>query len=115
MVGVDIVSIARIEKSLKRFERKFLERFLNPEEIVLCNNKLPTIAGFWALKEACSKALGVGISKELGFLDIRISKSPRNAPLITLSKEKMNYFKIQNLSASISHDNGFAIAVVIIA
>ncbi|AFI05330.1 4'-phosphopantetheinyl transferase [Helicobacter cetorum MIT 99-5656] len=110
---MDIVSIARIEKSLKRFNTKFLERFLSENEIALCINKPSTIAGFFALKEACSKSLKVGIGKELNFLDIYISKSPKNAPLVTLSKEKMDYFKIQSLSASISHDNGFAIAVVI--
>ncbi|WQV56574.1 holo-ACP synthase [Helicobacter pylori] len=115
MIGIDIVSIARIEKCVKRFEMRFLERFLSPSEIVLCKDKTSSIAGFFALKEACSKALQVGIGKELSFLDMRISKSPKNAPLITLSKEKMDYFNIQSLSASISHDAGFAIAVVMVS
>ncbi|WP_104748097.1 holo-ACP synthase [Helicobacter cetorum] len=114
MVGVDIVSISRIERSLERFKMKFLERFLSSSEIDLCKDKPSTIAGFFALKEACSKALKVGIGKELSFLDIHISKSPKNAPLVTLSKEKMDYFKIQSLNASISHDAGFAIAVVVV-
>ncbi|KHL77637.1 holo-ACP synthase [Helicobacter pylori] len=115
MIGIDIVSIARIEKCVKRFEMRFLERFLSPSEIVLCKDKFSSIAGFFALKEACSKALQVGIGKELSFLDMHISKSPKNAPLITLSKEKMDYFNIQSLSASISHDAGFAIAVVMVS
>ncbi|PUD64214.1 holo-ACP synthase, partial [Helicobacter pylori] len=29
MIGIDIVSIARIEKCVKRFKMKFLERFLS--------------------------------------------------------------------------------------
>ena len=110
-VGVDLVSIARIEAFLQKFNHKGLARFLNSEEIKLA--KTPqTIAGFWAAKEACSKALKCGISKELNFHDMIISKDKKGAPLLTLTKDKMKYFNLHSLSLSISHDSGFAIAVV---
>ena len=110
-VGVDLVSIARIEAFLQKFNHKGLARFLNSEEIKLA--KTPqTIAGFWAAKEACSKALKCGISNELNFHDMIISKDKKGAPLLTLTKDKMKYFNLHSLSLSISHDSGFAIAVV---
>lgn len=71
------------------------------------------VAGFWAAKEAFSKALGVGIGYELGFLDMVITKDSKNAPCITLTKEKQTYFNIKQSALSISHDGGFAIAAVI--
>lgn len=110
-LGIDLVSIARIETFLQRFNQKGLARFLNPEEIKLAKNP-QTIAGFWAAKEACSKALKCGISKELNFHDMIISKDKKGAPLLTLTKNKMEHFNLHSLSLSISHDSGFAIAVV---
>ena len=41
-----------------------------------------------------------------------ISKDKKGAPLLTLTKDKMKYFNLHSLSLSISHDSGFAIAVV---
>lgn len=108
---MDLVSIPRIEAFCQKHGQKGLLRFLSKEEIKLA--KTPqSIAGFWAAKEACSKALKCGISKELGFHDILISKSQKGAPLLTLKKEKMQAFNLSSLSLSISHDSGFAIAVV---
>lgn len=72
------------------------------------------IAGFWAAKEALSKALGCGISKNLGFLDMCISKDSSGASHIKLSTKANNHFKVNRISLSISHDGGFAIAAVIV-
>lgn len=111
-VGVDIVSIERIEAFIDRYQTRGLRKFLNESEIALAKNP-QSIAGFWAAKEACSKALRCGIGKELTFCDILLSKDKKGAPLLRLVPEKLAYFKIQDLSLSISHDSGFAIAVVV--
>jgi len=113
MIGVDIVVIARIEKMIQKFGEKALLRFLSQDEISLV--KGPTsAAGFWAAKEAASKALGVGIGSECGFHDIFISKTEKGAPQITFSKDILQKFSIHDSSLSITHDGGFAIAVVAI-
>ena len=112
-LGTDIIEIARMEKALKRFGYKFKNRFLNEEEILLAK-KTASIAGFWSAKEAISKALGCGIGKELTFHDIIISKTLKGAPQFILSKKAQKIHKMKTSSLSISHDGGFAIAVVII-
>ena len=109
-VGTDIVSIKRVEESIEKFGYKFLDRFLNQEEID-CLKKVESIAGYWAAKEAVSKALGCGIGKELSFKDIVVKKNSNNAPYFIIESENFN---IIEASLSISHDGGFAIAVVII-
>ncbi|PAF54237.1 holo-ACP synthase [Helicobacter sp. 13S00482-2] len=118
MIGIDIVAISRIEKNITKYGEVFLKKFLSQEEILLATNslgyKITTIAGFWAAKEACSKALGVGISEQLGFLDMELSKNNKNAPFITLKKDKMSFFNIDSISLSITHDGGFAIAAVMV-
>ncbi|MDQ7047080.1 MAG: holo-ACP synthase [Sulfurovum sp.] len=112
-IGTDIVQINRIEKSLAKFGDKFKERFLHPEEIKLAK-KTESIAGFWAAKEAISKALGCGIGAELSFHDIIIRKNHKGTPIFVLNKEAQQLHKIESSSLSISHDGGFAIAVVAI-
>ena len=111
MTGIDIVSISRIEKMIERFGNKALQRFLTPKEILLVK-KASTAAGFWAAKEAASKAIGTGIGKECGFHDIQISKTKRNAPKLKYKKKIRKKYNINESVVSISHDAGFAIAVV---
>jgi len=112
-IGTDIVKIDRIKKSIDRFGDKFLYRFLNHDEILL-SNKIESYAGYWAAKEAIAKALGCGIGRELSFKDITILKTSKGVPYFQLSKKTKFYFDITTSSLSISHDGGFAIAVVAI-
>ncbi|MRI58843.1 MAG: holo-ACP synthase [Epsilonproteobacteria bacterium] len=113
MIGIDIVSIDRIEKLHKRFGTKGLERFLLPSELQEVN-RIESIAGYWAAKEAIAKALKCGIGKKLGFKDIEIYKEPSGAPNFRLLNHKEELFLIQDRSLSITHDGGFAIAAAII-
>ncbi|MDE5603243.1 MAG: holo-ACP synthase [Helicobacter sp.] len=110
-IGIDLIAIRRIKLFIQRFGEKGLLKFLTPQEIMIAKTD-QNIAGFWAAKEACSKALKCGISKELTFYDILISKSPKGAPLLTLTQDKLIAFNLHSLSLSITHDNGLAIAVV---
>lgn len=112
-VGTDIVAIKRVERSLEKFGDRFKEKYLNPSEISR-SKKSESLAGLWAAKEAVAKALGCGIGKDLGFHDIEIKKDSRGAPYFVLSKEAQELHQIKESSLSISHDSGFAIAVVIV-
>jgi holo-[acyl-carrier protein] synthase len=114
-IGTDIVVIDRIKKSLDKFGDKFLKRVFNIEEMETLNlNRPQSVAGYWASKEAISKALGCGIGRDLSFLDITIYKDERGKPHFKLSKEAKRRFDIKSSSLSIAHDGGFAIAVVVV-
>ncbi len=126
MVGVDLVAIARIERLLGKYGVSFLQNFLRKSEIALCVKKaqggesndldshlknadiahfnVERIAGFYAAKEAISKALECGISKNLTFKDIRLSKDSRGAPKAKLSKRAKKHFGVKKITLSISHD-----------
>ena len=112
MVGIDITLISRIEKLYNRWNEKGLERFLSKKEIAL-SAKIATLAGFWAAKEAASKALGTGIGKECGFHDITIKKLPSGQPILKYKKHIRKKYNIKNSHLSITHDGDFAIAVVV--
>jgi holo-[acyl-carrier protein] synthase len=114
MIGIDIVSINRIEKSIEKFENKFKNRFMSKNEQKWAI-KISSIAGIWATKEAFSKAIGTGIGAEFSFLDIEIKKTKKGKPIINiLNKNLENKLKNKQIDISITHDGGFAIAAVII-
>jgi len=111
MIGIDLIKTDRMKRLMERFGNHGLSKFLSSEEIALVKN-YSTAAGFWAAKEACSKALGCGIGNECGFHDIILSKSSKGAPQIALSPKVQDTFAITNFSVSITHDGDYAIAVV---
>jgi holo-[acyl-carrier protein] synthase len=110
-IGTDIIQIARIEKLINKYDDKFKEKYLSKEEIDRTKT-ISSLAGLWAAKEAISKALGCGICSELTFHDIIITKDHRGAPYFLLSKDAQKAHHVIKSSLSISHDGGFAIAVV---
>jgi len=111
MIGIDIILIDRISKMHEKFGNKAYERFLHKDEIALIKSP-QTAAGFWAVKEAASKAIGTGIGKECTFHDIKIDKTKQGAIRVKYSKIIRKKFKIKKSFASISHDKGLAVAVV---
>jgi holo-[acyl-carrier protein] synthase len=113
MIGIDLIKTSRMKDMITRFETKALQKFLSESEIKLVKNH-KTASGFWAAKEAFSKALGTGIGKDCGFNDIVIYKSERGAPRFNISEKIINKFNITSTSLSITHDGEYAIAVVAI-
>ncbi len=111
MIGIDLIKLDRMKRFIERFGDRGLRKFLSENEIMLINNPR-SAAGFWAAKEACSKALGCGIGTECGFHDIIISKTAKGAPILNLSPKVIEYFSIIDTSVSITHDGDYAIAVV---
>lgn len=102
-----------MNRLMERFGEKALQKFLAADEIKLVKN-YKTAAGFWAVKEACSKALGVGIGSDCGFHDIVIFKTAKGAPKIELSSKIVEKFSIKDSGVSITHDGEYAIAVVVL-
>lgn len=99
-IGIDIVQISRIEKSIQR--KHFLQSVFTPDEIDYCKNA-ENFAGLFAAKEAYLKALGCGIDRRLNKIEIAHKDSGKP------------YLKnIENSDLSISHDGNYAVASVIL-
>jgi len=112
MIGIDITVISRIQKMIDRFGSKALNKFLNQKEIELGKNT-SSYAGFWAAKEAASKAIGTGIGKNCSFHDIKIKKLKSGQPILKYKKKIRKKYNIKSTNLSITHDGGYAIAVVV--
>ena len=120
-VGVDIVNNNRLKKLIKN--KKFVERIFSKNETEYSEkirNKLNYFSKRFAAKEAFSKATGFGISKNLHFKDIEISRDKRGKPIITLNKSSILYlkkkFKVRGFKTnlSLSDEKNYSIAYVII-
>ena len=113
MIGIDLIKTSRMKRLIERFGEKGLRKFLSQNEIKLISSH-KTAAGFWAIKEAFSKALGTGIGKECSFHDIEIYKTSLGAPKLALSTKIVEIFALINTAISITHDGDYAIGVVTI-
>jgi len=114
MIGIDLIKTSRMEHMINRFGIKALQKFLKEDEIKLVKN-FKTASGFWATKEACSKALGTGIGAECNFYDIQITKTAKGAPKLIFSDKLIDKFNITDSSVSITHDGDYAISVVVLS
>lgn len=114
-IGIDIISIARIEAFIHRKGDRGLRRFLSPDEMTLYAHKPQKVASVWAAKEAFSKALGCGIGSQCGFLDIVFLHNKRGQPFLRIAPRVMQEFQIKSHSLSVSHDGGFVVAAAIVA
>jgi holo-[acyl-carrier protein] synthase len=74
-LGIDATDIPRVADVFKRYGDRFLRRVFTEEEIAYCTrrrNPVPHLAGRFAAKEACMKALGTGHSRGVLWKDIEV-------------------------------------------
>lgn len=114
-VGTDIVEIARIMAALGRFGERFLERVYTPAEQALCRGRPPELAARFAAKEAAMKALGTG-RRGVGWREVEVLADMRGRPLLHLhgrAAARAAAIGLRRFAVSLSHERGYAIAVVI--
>lgn len=113
--GVDIVRIDRLEEISPAIKQRFIDRVYTPAERLQVMGNTQALAGVFAAKEAVSKALGTGIGK-VHWQDIEIIHLSTGEPEIRLHEQALMVAQSKDFhewSVSISHDGGFAIAMVI--
>ena len=115
--GIDLVKIERIEKILRRFSYRFLEKIFSINELNQIQeikiSKTYKIASKFSVKEAAVKAMGTGFTKGISFRDIEVLNLKNGKPTIILHRKAKNVLKnIISFDVSISHDSGFVISIV---
>lgn len=114
-VGIDMVEISRIEKSVKN--KRFTDRvFSEKEQALFLSKKLPyeSMAGNWAAKEAFSKAIGTGV-RDFSLNEVSVLRNELGAPYYELSGNALEIVRDKGLefSVSITHTSEYAQAVCI--
>lgn len=115
-IGVDIIEIDRIGKSMNKFSGRFEEKIFTPKEIGYCRSQADPAKHFaarFAAKEAVLKCLGTGMAHGIGWHDIEVLRERNGKPLIKLDGKGKALFERKKLKAihiSLSHDRVNAIA-----
>lgn len=115
-VGIDIIEIERVKKSLERHGNHFLNRLFTVKEQDYClkfKDPGPHLAGRFAAKEAIVKAFGVGFGSQVHWHDIEILEDERGKPIAHFSKQVKENFQNPTMMVSISHSETNATAVAI--
>ncbi|ADU28622.1 holo-ACP synthase [Evansella cellulosilytica] len=111
--GLDLVEMDRIHALYQR-KPAFARRVLTPVELERFNQlsekrAIEYLAGRFSAKEAFSKALGIGIGKQLSFQDVSIMNDIKGKPIVIT--EKISNMKIH---LTITHTRCYAAAQVIV-
>jgi phosphopantetheine--protein transferase-like protein len=129
-VGIDLVSVSRVESIIDRWGDRFLDRIFTRAEVEYCMSRhcpARSLAARFAAKEAFFKAVS-GLSagradagggsgdKEPGairFKDVEIMIEPGEAPRLVSKGAAREALGKSRASVSLSHEEDMAVAIVI--
>ena len=114
--GIDIIEISRIEESIEKAGKAFLERVFTENEIKYCESKKKQkyqhYAARFAAKEAAFKALSWRIDDKysISWKDFEVINTDQGRP--TLKIASVDLKDIEDIDISISHCKEYAVANV---
>ncbi len=115
--GLDCESVDRFRALLEN--RPLLERLFTAGELAYClssRDPAPLLAGRFAAKEACMKALGTGLASGLRWHDMEIGRGPggRGLTMDLSGKALALAGPVRRVHLDISTGAGLAVALVAI-
>jgi len=119
-LGIDTVSISRLEKLLAARGDAFLRKVFSESEIeegVKRGNNASFFAARFAAREAFVKALGTGFRQGVSLRDIGVRKGDLGKPEFYFSKRVEDALRAKGIARchlSIAHDGDSAQAIVIL-
>lgn len=118
--GIDIVNVKRMEKVIKRWGDRFIDRVFTSGEVKICSSRAFPPSAFsmrFAAKEAFSKAIGSGMKNGTRWRDIEVFHYPGGRPGLRLhgrSQDLCEREMITGFHVSMSDDGEYGIAMVIL-
>jgi holo-[acyl-carrier protein] synthase len=112
--GIDLVEVDRIAAALVRFGDRFLQRVFTLDEQRITGTDPLRLAGRFAMKEACSKALGTGIAG-FGWRDIECLRDEQGRPIAMLhgnAAALARRLRWYTIAVSISTTRRYCVAMV---
>lgn len=118
--GIDLVEVARIQRSLERHGKRLLNRLYTPGEQAYCMRKRRSVESFaarFAAKEAGAKALGTGISRGVNWLEIEVGREPGGRPTLCFhgrAAQRAEQLGVTRTALSLTHTGDHAQASVVL-
>jgi len=118
--GVDLCEVPRIQASIERYGKHFLERVFTAREIAYADskaNRFERYAARFAAKEAGMKALGTGWRGGVAWRDFEVTNLPSGRPTLQFHGKAAEFavkLGVGNIALSITHTKEQALAMVIL-
>lgn len=118
-LGIDLVEIIRIKHIIERLGERLAMRILSAYEWQQYQNHSQPIrflAKRFAIKEAATKALGIGIQRGLALNQFNVFNNKSGKPVLNLigrAKAFANSIGVQDIHVSLSDEDNYAYAIVI--
>lgn len=119
-VGVDIVQLSRIAKALEKSQGRLVNKILGAQEADQYHvffarhpqRSLAYLATRFAAKEACAKALGLGLRWPMAWHAVQTLNAENGRPQLHYSEALQTWLISRNLilTVSLSHEREYAIA-----
>lgn len=116
-VGVDIVEISRIQRSIEDYGDLFTDKVFTREEKEYCSEKpfpYQHFAARFAAKEAFSKATGTGWDDTFSWQEVEVVNEASGKPNLRLGGLALRNFGKKKVFLSLSHSGDYVAAVVVI-
>ena len=122
-IGTDICDIRRIENSIEKFGKRFLNKTFTPDEQAYCESKARSAMSYakrFAAKEAVAKALAGKDTGALSWTSVEVKNDPSGRPFVALTKDAKSKLESlcpkdhrANIHLSLSDDYPYATAFAI--
>ncbi len=114
--GIDLVDFPRIEDMVRRHGERFLNRVFTETEQAYAEahrNRIETLAGRFAAKEAVLKLIGTGWRGKIAWTDVEVVNNAKGQPEVKLDGEVERIARslgVGEIAVSITHTANFAMA-----
>ena len=123
-VGADLCDIRRIQTSLDRFGDRFRQRCFTELECARSDRKPDPAWSFakrFAAKEACTKALGTGMRRDVYWRDMGVVNLSSGQPTLALTGHAAEHLArltpanhVPRIHLTLSDEHPYALAFVVI-
>src|ERR1035437_8150999 len=117
-IGIDIIEISRIKKSIEKYGDHFLQKIFTPGEIEYCESKASKYqhyAARFSAKEAVAKAMSTGWNNEFSWQNIEVFNESTGMPYVRLTGKLESFLSDgKELKISMSHSQDYTTCVAII-
>jgi holo-[acyl-carrier protein] synthase len=118
-LGFDATDIPRISDMLNRYGDRFLRRVFTEGEIAYCTRRRDPsahLAGRFAAKEACMKALGTGFTRDVLWKDVEVVRGdgPPQLLLHGGAARRAAELSVRRSLVTITHADSLAMAQVML-
>ncbi len=120
-IGIDMVSIERIRCVWEKFGSRFVARILHTEEqdyFTQSHDPIRLLAGRFAVKEAASKALGLGIGRDISWRYIFARHNAHGAPQLRFTKQAEHIVRkkcITDQQLTLTYEGDYVVAMVVLS